>query len=455
MREGAVMQTSRRGARAWPLVLASWLATTWAGACNTFTGASDYTPVAACTGSLCSLQCAAQGGTWKADTCLCAGDTPLCGGSEGSCCGGTAPHCVTSSSGAQQCSACTEAAYECGAVCCEKQTCLNATLGACGTAYGKARQSCAGGLVCRIPRIDGSIEDADCCETIAVPAETASMGLSANGRNRCPASYAAIPVCSQSADEAPAHPVKLGPYLLDRFEVTVGRFRKFVSSWDYNGLPDGAGGDAVVAGSGWQSAWNIDLPASKQDLEKDVACETALGDPVPQYATWTATEGSRESFPINCVTWYEAFAFCVWDGARLPTEAEWELAAANGPRADLYPWGEEVPTAELAVFCSLAGTLCEHLPSLPIVAVGSLPKGENQLGHRDMAGNVDEWTLDTWAPYPEGAVKNYADVSGGGIRTNRGGSFFEGPSDLRAAYRGSTAPIVVNPGLGVRCARSP
>jgi formylglycine-generating enzyme len=454
MREGALRRATRSLRSAGSTCLLVVLVASWGGACDSITGASGYATVTACTGPECSLQCAAQGGIWEAGTCSCAHDGPLCGGSGGSCCGGTAPHCVKTSAGGERCSACTEAAYECGPTCCENQTCLNAALGACGISYGKAGSSCAGGLVCPAPRLDGTVEDADCCENIALPGGTFPMGLSATGRNRCPPEYTYQVGCNLGGDEVPEHPVTLSPFGLDRFEVTVGRFRRFVDSWDYR-LPVGAGGDGVVAGAGWQSAWNGSLPATKQDLEKDLACLTPLGGAVPELATWTATKGSNENLPISCVSWYEAFAFCAWDGGRLPTEAEWEFAAANGPQGDLFPWGEDLPTASLAVFCAGAVVSCLDGSSAPVSPVGSLPQGANRWGHRDLAGNVDEWTLDSWAPYPTGAVKNYADVTPNGERVSRGGSFADIAANLRAAARAESAASTVYPGAGLRCARSP
>jgi formylglycine-generating enzyme len=458
MREDAVTLAARPLVTARPAALLLVLVAIWVGACNAITGASGYATVATCTGPVCSLECAAQGGTWKAGGCVCGDGSLLCGGSTGSCCGGTAPHCVTTSSGVERCSACTKAAYECGAVCCEEETCLSAALGSCGTAYGKAGRSCAGGLICPVPVLEGTVEDADCCESIALPGGTFPMGLSATGPNRCPETTTCDPECTLGGDEVPQHPVTLAPYMLDRFEVTVGRFRTFVDSWDYLGLPDGAGGDAVVAGSGWRSAWNVDLPASKGELENDVSCQSATGYPVPQFATWTSAVGSKENFPITCVTWYEAFAFCAWDGGRLPTEAEWEFAAANGSRADLYPWGEDAPTPELALYCGQDQEQCLNPLSLAVLAVGSLSKGANRWGNRDLAGNVGEWVLDTWAPYPTAAVTNYADVASGAAssetRVYRGGDWTECSSFMRAASRQATASTDVSPADGFRCAKS-
>jgi sulfatase modifying factor 1 len=416
-------------------------ATACVAGCNALTGATAYTDVARCTGPACALACEAQGGTWTASTSLCScGDgTAQCGGT---CCGTTAPHCVTTPAKVQRCSECTEAAYECGSVCCEEQTCLNADAGACGTAYGEPHQSCAGGLTCPVPTGDGGTESADCCEAIGLPRGVFAMGrsLSSAANNVCPLAATCEP------DELPEHSVTLSPYELDRFEVTVGRFRRFVNSWDYKGLPAGAGGDAVVAGAGWQIAWNDSLPVSIEALEKELACGAG--------ATWTPTPGARENLPVTCVTWYEAFAFCAWDGGRLPTEAEWEFAAA-GSGANLYPWGEAYPTAELAVYdCSQDATQCAMAPLRP-AAVGSLPAGANAWGHRDLAGNVYEWSLDSIAPYPAQAVDDYAFITDS-FRVFRGGAFDVPATNLRAVARLDAAPGEGGQAgdVGLRCARA-
>jgi formylglycine-generating enzyme len=425
-------------------VLILGVVATWAWACSTITGADAYAEVTGCTGPSCSLKCAAQGGTWDASaaTCTCSGGTPLC---NGACCGSTEPYCVTTSTGVERCSTCEAAAYECGPTCCDDQECLNASIGACGAAYGVPGQSCAGGLTCPVPLTDGTTQKADCCQSIALPGGTFEMGRSIYGKNRCPETACSL-------DEEPPHSVTLSPYALDRFEVTVSRFRKFVDAWDYEAPPAGAGGDAVVADAGWQSAWNTSLPASRSRLERDLECLNDQSD-IPA-STLTSAPGYDENLPINCVTWYEAFVFCVWDGGRLPTEAEWEYAAANGANADLYPWGEAVPTQELAVYdCGLDPAPCGVSPPFPAY-VGSRPGGANRWGHDDLAGNVNEWVLDAIAPYPSEPVTNPASTFFG-FRIARGGAYIEYAYNLRAAFRGGLAPNDTASSFGFRCARAP
>lgn len=245
---------------------------------------------------------------------------------------------------------------------------------------------------------------------------------------------------------------------LDRYEITVGRFRAFVNAGRGTRLqpPDPASGSHPrLAGSGWNAAWISELPATTAALTASLKCD-------PTFQTWTDAPGANETRPLNCLSWYEAFAFCIWDGGYLPTEAEWNAAAAGGSEQRAYPWSS--PAASLAVDRSRAsygdnfGTDCSGdgqrgCAVTDLVPVGSLPAGDGRWGHSDLAGNLWEWTLDRWAePYPA-PCNDCAQLADGDQRVLRGGSFFGDELFLRSAGRDSYLPFNRLISIGARCAR--
>ena len=248
------------------------------------------------------------------------------------------------------------------------------------------------------------------------------------------------------SDEFPEHNATVGPFLLDKYEVTVGRFRQFVNAyndWRKAGSPklDAGANSNVAAPTGWGQSWTpstSDLPVDAAALTTALKCSTS-------YQNWTdtAVDDASESFPINCVTWYEAFAFCIWDGGRFPTEAEWECTAAGGSQNRLFPWGNE----QSGDFTAGAKT-----------PVGSYPKGAGAYGHRDLAGSLSEWTFDGYSEtyYTEiGATcNNCANTSIPDIRAHRGGSFYSEMKSFRSASRVSGGVRVHYWDVGFRCARN-
>lgn len=280
----------------------------------------------------------------------------------------------------------------------------------------------------------------NCCSSIPVPGGTFRMGRSENGTDACPVGE----TCGD--DEVPEHDVTVSDFYLDEFEVTVGRFRRFVE--DFSGPPaQGAGAHPLLPDSGWQTAWNSLLAATKEELTDSVKCRA-------KSRTWQDTPGSTEHHPINCLDWYAAFAFCVWDGGRLATEAEWEYAAAGGDENRLYPWGSAEPTSTLVSYdgCSSNCNLESVLP------VGSLPEGAGRWGHKDLAGNIGSWVLDSfdssWYRGGGSTCDNCANLAETPGRTIRGGSFAYFRNDLRAASRSYTNPSQHSSQFGVRCART-
>jgi sulfatase modifying factor 1 len=251
------------------------------------------------------------------------------------------------------------------------------------------------------------------------------------------------------ANERPSHMATIAPFVLDKYEVTVGRFRKFLAQ--YTGAPPGAGMGAhpLVQGSGWATYWSPALPVSAEDFS--FAISECGG-------TWTPDAGASEARPIGCVTWYEAFAFCVWDNKRLPTEAEWEYAAAGGDEERTYPWGNEAPSVDFAVYaCLFDGQPSCASADLPVV--GSVAAGAGRWGHLDLAGSVWEWVMDVYAPYTGDPCDNCATVTAldttvdGTPRGYRGGDYqFDQASSLRAASRYGFDPAYPQQTIGFRCA---
>ena len=255
------------------------------------------------------------------------------------------------------------------------------------------------------------------------------------------------------------HPATLSPFVLDKYEVTVGRFRRFVNAGmgtQANPPPAGAGArtlNGMVKQGGWDPSLNASLTANMAALVAAVKCSATQ-------QTWTDTAGANENKPINCVNWHEAMAFCIWDGGYLPTEAEWNFTAAGGGEQRAYPWSS--PPGSTTIDCSYAnyninspaGTYCVNGTTGGTNRVGSeSPKGDGKWGHSDLAGNVFEWVLDWYAsPYPN-PCSDCANLTPASERVTRGASW-NIVSYVRAAYRAYVTPAFRGFDLGVRCARS-
>jgi formylglycine-generating enzyme required for sulfatase activity len=244
-------------------------------------------------------------------------------------------------------------------------------------------------------------------------------------------------------------------FRMDRYEVVVARFRRFVAAyeaWRIAGNPTtGSGAHPQIANSGWNTAWSNLLPASAAALTSIVQCNT-------DYASWKDAQ-SADALPMNCISWYEAFAFCIWDGGRLPTESEWEYAAVRGSEDTLYPWGNTpVPDnldGTLAVYNCLGDGMTGCLPA-DIRPVGSKPLGRGRYLHEDLSGSLWEWVFDSFAAYPTSARTNYANVDAGNTRAARGGHWAATAADIRSATRHARDATDRYYGIyGFRCARAP
>lgn len=238
----------------------------------------------------------------------------------------------------------------------------------------------------------------------------------------------------------PQYVAKLSNFRLDRFEVTVSRIRAFVRDFNAWKHPQPGDGKHATAAQGWNAEWNAILP---RDAGALVGALKGCPD-----RTWTDDVGANESKPINCVSWFLAQAFCIWDGGRLPTEAEWNYAAAGGKEQRVYPWSSPPDSTSLsearAVYAGAA-----------VANVGSKSGGNGRWGHADLGGNVEEWVLDEFNfTYPTTRCDGCAYLDGEECRTVRGGAAADPFPFMQNSFRLCWAPQTANGKVGFRCAKS-
>jgi formylglycine-generating enzyme required for sulfatase activity len=212
-------------------------------------------------------------------------------------------------------------------------------------------------------------------------------------------------------DQQPAHSVTLSPFSLDETETTVAEFAMFLTH-----------------------------AAGEYHFDPDQPIERVDGGYLP-------IEG-REDEPIHHVTWEAAHHYCLWAGKRLPTEAEWERAAA-GEEGRTYPWGDEGADCHRANYFT-GSTYCEDM----VVPVGTRSGGSTPEGVLDMAGNVGEWVADRYGFYsPDGAPEtDPTGPAGGTMRVVRGGGFLDSGLSMQSRNRRGASPTRGSENIGFRCA---
>jgi len=208
-------------------------------------------------------------------------------------------------------------------------------------------------------------------------------------------------------DERPVHQVILDSFTIDQYEVTNAHYEA-----------------CVVAGS-------CDPPFGRDSWTRN----------------WYYSNPDYADFPVVTVNWFMAKSYCEWRGARLPTEAEWEMAARGGLVGAYFPWGEETPVCSKGEY---NGAQYEDCSEYDTVAVGSF--GPNGFGLYDMAGNVWEWVSSLYMDYPYNADDGREDLSEYGQRVLRGGGWDNSIFYQQVAYRDKFVPDNKNLVCGIRCA---
>jgi iron(II)-dependent oxidoreductase len=218
-----------------------------------------------------------------------------------------------------------------------------------------------------------------------------------------------------------SHEVEVAPFSISKTAVSNGEFAAFIEDGGYRR-------QELWSEEGWE--WREREQAHRPLYWKRLQNGIWLRR---DFSEWILL-GDRHA--IIHVNWFEADAYCRWAGRRLPTEAEWEMAAsceADGQelssRKKVYPWGDEPPTAQRANL---------DWKNMGCIDVDALPDSDSAFGCRQMIGNSWEWTATDFNPYPgfePGPYKEYSEPWFGDHKVLRGGCWATRSSLIRNNYR--------------------
>ncbi|PCE28152.1 protein NirV [Paraburkholderia acidicola] len=225
-------------------------------------------------------------------------------------------------------------------------------------------------------------------------------------------------------NEAPVVEIELSPYWIDKYPVTNGRFSNFIQSGGY----------------------------STRELWTELGWSFIQSRGIQKPLYWEDAAWNQPDQPVTGVSWWEALAFAKSEEKTLPTEAQWEYAAGKGQV--IYPWGDEIPSPELANYAPGCEPAELHRRS---TVVYEHPKGISRIGCYDMAGNLNEWCIDNisqnylWDFYKQNPVFLSDEDA---PHVVKGGSGLHDEDCLRCASRDYYRPEIRDNIVGIRCVRN-
>lgn len=237
-------------------------------------------------------------------------------------------------------------------------------------------------------------------------------------------------------NEQPPHTVELAGFRMDRYPVTAGEYAEFIAAGGYANR-------SLWSEAGWE--WK-----EKEQVAAPLYWSRGDGQTQWRVREMFAEIDLRADHPVTGVSWYEAMAYARFAGKRLPTEAEWEKAAAWDAASQTrrrFSWGDD-PRRQ-----GVANYNFEHWGTTPVTAC---PQGASAYGCMDMSGNVWEWTATVFDAYPGFEVYPYPEYSelwfDGDHRVLKGGSWATRLPLLRCSFRNFWRPGFRIAFAGFRCA---
>jgi sulfatase modifying factor 1 len=278
------------------------------------------------------------------------------------------------------------------------------------------------------------------------------------------------------SDERPVHTVELNSFYMCRYEVTNKEYCAYLNSSYQSGLIDVIDGTVYKASSGTNRPY-CDTHSASDSSQIDYSGGI--------FSIRTKGGQDMSGYPMVCVSWYGAAAYCNWrslqegkelcynlfawdcdfskKGYRLPTEAEWEYAARGSYSNFRFPWGDEIAHYLANYYSSsdYAYDVSETRGFNPSWNDGIFPYtspvlfgAPNLYKLKNMSGNVMEWANDWYSPTYYGTTP-YPHVNPTGPVTGemcvlRGGSWGNDAERCRVAARDSHAPYFRGDVIGFR-----